>query len=103
MLGLHSVFLLVGYNPVLCLLAFKRSQEVNGLHYIGNGPVFRGYEFRTGQVLDITPLQVNKRLNTGFSTVADVSCRQYRWVSDQHFARIESCEAVWREFSSVAG
>lgn len=77
-LGLYSVIRLIGYDSVLCLLALRRSQEIDWSRYGGTDPAFLGYDLKTGPVFNVPPLRANKRTKTGSTTVFDVLRREAR-------------------------
>lgn len=91
--GFYSVTHLVGYDPVLCLLTFKSSQEVDWSYYCRIDPVLQYYDLKTGKVLNIPPLHASKRLKTGSAMVIDVPGYEAHRIHDIRFANINCCEA----------
>lgn len=101
-LRLYDVIRLVGYGPVLCLLAVRRSQEIDWSQYGGNYPTFFGYDFNSGQVFDVPPLGANKKSKTDSDMIVDIPFHQARWFHDMRFAGVDSYKAEWLEIGGVS-
>lgn len=79
-LGLYGAIRQAGYGPVLCFLAFRRSQEIDWSRYGDDDPLFFGNDFKTGQMYDIPPLRANKRSKTGSGVVVDTPGHEVCWL-----------------------
>lgn len=56
----YNTFRLAGYDPVLRLLAFRLSEEIDWSRCGGDYAPFIGYDFKTEQVYHILPLHAKK-------------------------------------------
>lgn len=79
---MYDVIGLVGYDPVLCLLALLRSQETEFSSNGGEDPLFFGCDFKTGQLFDVSPLRANKKSRMGSGVTVDVPGRAVRRLSE---------------------
>lgn len=70
-LGLNVVIKFARYDMVLCLMALKRSGEIDWLRYGGTDPMFCGHVLNKVQVFNVTPLCANKKYNTGYVAVVN--------------------------------
>lgn len=75
-LGFYDVKRLVGFDPVLCLLALRRLQEIDWSRHGGENPPYLGCDLKTRQAFDILPLCVNKRSKTDSGATSDVLCHE---------------------------
>lgn len=91
-LCLNPVLCIVGYDPVLRLLALKRLQKIEWLSYGRTDPALLGYKSMSGQVFHVPPLKASSMLKSRSAIVTRVPGRQSRYVRDIHFAIIISCK-----------
>lgn len=70
--GLYDVIRLSVYDPVLCLLAVCRFQEIDCSGYGGDDPPCLGHVYKTGQVYDIPPLRDWKRFIPSSVVAVDI-------------------------------
>lgn len=93
--GFHDAIQLAGYDPTLCLLALRRSQEDDWSRYVDDDPPFFGYDSMTGLVYDIPRLRANKRFKTGSSIIVDFASHEFCWLCELQLASMQSCKSEW--------
>lgn len=101
-LGLHDVFQLAGYDPVLCLLVPHRFQEIFWSLYGGEDPPFFVYVLTAGLVYSVPPLRVDERSNMGSGIVVDISSHEVCFFQDNQSASMTSYEADRLEFGGAS-
>lgn len=101
--SLYEVIRLARHDLVLCLLVFRRLQEINWSRNCGGYPPVFGYYFKTGQVFGVPPLRANKRSKTGSGVIVHVPGHEIRWLQEIQFASITRCESGWLEFGAASG
>lgn len=102
-LGLYEVIRMSEYDPMLCLLAFRPSQELDWSRYGSSSPLFLSHELTTGLLYGIPPFRANKRSKTGSVSIADTPGHEASWLQDIQFASSTSFEAEWAEYGGATG
>lgn len=100
-LGLFDVISLDGHDLVLCLLALRRSQEIDSSRYGSTDPAFSCNDFKAWQVFDAPPLHANKKAKTFTGTIVDIPGHDVSWLREVQFASILHCKFKWLQFDSA--
>lgn len=84
-------------------VVLRRSQETDWSRYDGDGPPLFVYDFKTGQVFDVSQLCTNKRSRRGSGVIVDISGQQDRFTQDIQLASITSFKCERLEVRGASG
>lgn len=90
--GLARLIFLCGSDPVMRLLALKRSLEVDCSQNVGDELPFLGFNFENGAVSDIVAKRASKHPEVGGEIVLDVPGSELAWLKVTSYAFFESCK-----------
>lgn len=93
--GLYDLIRFVGYDPVLCFLALRRSQGIYWSRFGGNDQPSFGYEFSNGTFLGVPPLRASKISKTRSGVIVDTPGCKISRLQDVRLATVASSEAEW--------
>lgn len=103
-MGLCRVLSMVGFYPVLSLLAIRCTTKIAWEAGTLLDPQFFTYEFSTGSAFSLAAHCCRERHHNGSEKMVKVTARDIVLRQDFEFARLENCDAEWFEYRhSVSG
>lgn len=102
-LGLYDIIRIAGFDPVKCLLAARRSQEIDWSGYGVDSTPFFGYESKSGLAYVISTLRATERSETDSDVIFDISGYDTSCLQDSQLANITSCDAERAEYGGALG
>lgn len=77
-LCLYDIFRLGRYDPMLCLLGLRRSQDIDSSRYGGDDALFFGYDLKAGKCLMFYRFLASRRSKTGSGVTVDFPGHEVR-------------------------
>lgn len=94
--GQYEVIHGSGFDPVLSILALRRSSKVGWVNFVDLECLFLSYNFATAEISSLVPPWVAKRQRSGSEASVSVSGRDVVWLPGLAYTSMESFHVDYR-------